>query len=412
MGQILIPALTLFVIALVLTVVFVPLVRKLAIRIGATDKPSARRVNTREIPRMGGVAMFVAISAAFLVARFGHKLFGWPILFTQFSHRDVNYTLLFLAFVIMFVTGVLDDIFTLKPIPKLLGQILAACIAASAGLLINRIANPFGAPSYFNLGMFAYPITVIYLVSYVNIINLIDGLDGLAAGITCIASSTMFVLALWAGNWDTLVVAVAVCGATLGFLRYNYHPASIFMGDSGSLMLGFALGSMSLLNVTRMAALTTIIVPLVVAGIPIIDTASAIIRRSRAHVSFTTADRGHIHHRLMQEGFDQTQTVLVIYGWTALLCFGALLMMQVETLPRMMIFVLLAALSAIFISKLHLLDPVLLHFQDPETGADELVCPQDPEFDAAKEAFVEEQEAHHHLHLHGSSAEHDSKDGR
>ena len=203
----------------------------------------------------------------------------------------------------------------------------------------------------------------------------------------------MFVLAILAGRFDAAALAIAVAGSSLGFLKHNFNPASVFMGDSGALTLGFALGTTSLLSVTRVAGLTTIIVPLVIAGIPIIDTFSAIVRRTRAGVSIGHADRGHIHHRLLEEGFDQRQTVLLIYAWTALLCGGSLVMTQVQTIPRIAIFLLLLAMSLMFSMHLRLFDPVLLHYYDPKTGDDRLVTPQDEAFDKAADQFDEE---HHH----------------
>ena len=260
------------------------------------------------------------------------------------------------------------------------------------GLVIGVIANPFEPGEFIELGWLTYPVTIIYLVAYVNIINLIDGLDGLAAGISCIASVAMFVLSIWAGRLDAAALACAIAGSTLGFLQYNFHPASIFMGDSGSLTLGFALGTISLLSVTRIAGLTTIIVPLVIAGIPIIDTFSAIVRRTRAHVSVGRADRGHIHHRLLAEGFDQKQAVLVVYAWTALLCAGALVMTQVTTVPRICIFLVLLVASGAFANHLHLFEPVLRHHRDPHTGDDELVGPDDPAFAEETEKARERRE--------------------
>ncbi len=195
------------------------------------------------------------------------------------------------------------------------------------------------------------------------------------------ASLTMFVMSVWAGRYDGAVLSLAVAGSALGFLRYNFNPASIFMGDSGALTLGFTLGTISLLSVTRVAGLTTLILPLVIAAVPIIDTFSAIVRRTRAHVSVGQADKGHIHHRLLAEGFNQRQTVLVIYGWTAMLCVGSLVMTQVTTIPRIGIFLVLLSMSMFFAFHLHLFEPVLLHHYNPKTGEDELVRPGDEGFD-------------------------------
>lgn len=385
-----IPFASLFAAALLTALAATPLARKIAIKLGAIDRPTGRRVNKVPVPRMGGIAIFAGIAAAFIVQYVGTMHFGWPVVLVPSPRMRVDYWMLVLAFCVIFLTGLLDDKFSLKPKQKLAGQLLAAVIAVAGGLVIGDISSPLGV-GFISLGWLAYPVTVVYLVAYVNIINLIDGLDGLAAGISAIASFTMFVLSVMAGRLDAAALSIAVTGSALGFLRFNFHPASIFMGDSGSLTLGFALGCSSLLSVTRFAGLTTIIVPLVIAAVPILDTFSAIIRRTRAHVSIGQADRGHIHHRLMDEGFDQRQAVLVMYAWTLLLCLGSIVMTQVGTLPRVCIFCALAALSFLFAHKLHLFEPVLLHHYNPRTGEDELITPAD----AAFEAEAEKRSEHH-----------------
>ncbi|HIZ18551.1 MAG TPA: undecaprenyl/decaprenyl-phosphate alpha-N-acetylglucosaminyl 1-phosphate transferase [Candidatus Olsenella stercoravium] len=382
------PYLCLFVASLVATLATTPLARRIAVRVGAVDYPNARRINKTPIPRMGGIAIFCGIVAAFVVQYLGTTYLGWPVVLVPSPRLEVNYWLLVLAFLVIFATGLLDDRYSLKPLQKLAGQVLAAVLAVVGGLVIGDISNPLGGP-FVSLGWLAYPVTVIYLVAYTNIINLIDGLDGLAAGISALASLTMFVLSVLAGRLDAAALAIAVVGSSLGFLRYNFHPASIFMGDSGALTLGFALGAVSLLSVTRFAGLTTIIVPLVIAAVPIIDTFSAIVRRLRGHVSIGHADRGHIHHRLMAEGFDQRQAVLLMYAWTALLCVGSLVMTQVDTIPRIVIFVLLLVASFAFAWHLRLFEPVLLHHYDPKTGEDELVTPADDAFEEEAERLRE-----------------------
>lgn len=384
-----IPFSSLFAAALLTSLAATPLARRIAVKLGAIDKPTGRRVNKVPVPRMGGIAIFCGIAAAFAVQYVGTMFLGWPVVLVPSPKLRVNYWMLVLAFCVIFTTGLLDDKFSLKPAQKLAGQVLAAVIAVAGGLVIGDISSPLG-PEFISLGWLAYPVTVIYLVAYVNIINLIDGLDGLAAGISAIASFTMFVLSVMAGRLDAAALSIAVTGSSLGFLRYNFHPASIFMGDSGSLTLGFALGCSSLLSVTRFAGLTTIIVPLVIAAVPILDTLSAIVRRTRAHVSIGQADRGHIHHRLMDEGFDQRQAVLVMYAWTLMLCLGSVVMTQVGTWPRMGIFCALAAASFLFAHKLHLFEPVLLHHYNPRTGKDELISPADDAFEAEAEKQSEQ----------------------
>jgi UDP-GlcNAc:undecaprenyl-phosphate GlcNAc-1-phosphate transferase len=374
-----VPFLCIFLISLATVLATTPLARRIAVKLDAVDYPTERRINKKPTPRMGGIAIFLALAAALVLQVVGATFWNWPPVLVSTGRVSVNYPVLGLAFVAIFATGAIDDVKSLKPLPKLIGQIVAASLAVASGLVIGDIVNPFIPGGEVNLGWLAYPVTVVYLVAFVNIINLIDGLDGLASGVTCIASFTMFILAMNAGRLDAAALAIAICGATLGFLKYNFHPASIFLGDSGSLLLGFSLGVMSLLTVTRFAGLTTMIIPLVLAGIPIIDTFSAIIRRSRAHVSVGHADKGHIHHRLLAAGYDQRQAALIVYAWTAILCVGAYVMTQVGLWPRIGIFVALLVGSVLYARHLHLFRPVLLHHED-EQGRDRLIGPDDPDF--------------------------------
>ena len=385
----------LFAVALVTTLLMTPIASKIAWKLGAVDYPDKRRINRTPIPRMGGLAVFMGIAAMLLVRYLGARYLDWSIVFTPSPHLgDVDYFLLGVAFVVIFVTGLIDDCVSLSPKKKLFGQVLAASIAVASGLVIGDVVNPFEIAGLVHMGWITYPITIIYLVAYVNIFNLIDGLDGLASGIAFIASITLFVLSLLRGQLDAASLAIAVAGSTLGFLKYNFHPASIFLGDSGALLLGFALATVSLLSVTRISSLTTILVPLVVAGIPIIDTFSAIIRRARAHVSVGQADKGHIHHRLLDEGFDQRQTVLVIYAWTVLLSIGAIVLTQIGPIPRIMVFMVLVIASGIFGARLRLFSPVLLHHYNPRTGHDEIITPQDPAFEREEARFEQEHTGH------------------
>ena len=357
-----------------------PLAKRLAKRWGAIDYPSKRRINTVPVPRLGGLAVFCGLIAALIVEIAGIKLLGWPPVLVPHPSMTISYPLLAISFLIIVVTGAIDDVKQLSPKMKLAGQLLAACVAAAGGLLIGNIVNPFSAGTYIELGFLAYPITVLYLVAFTKIIYLIDGLDGLATGIAGIASLSMFSFAVLSGRGDAAALAIALFGACLAFLRYNFNPASIFLGDSGSLLLGFALGTISLLNVSRTAALTSLIIPLIVAGVPILDTLSAIVRRTRAHVSIGQADKGHIHHRLIQEGYDQRQAVLLIYAWCLLLSIGAVVINQTGVELRIVIFIVLLVSSAFFAMRLHLFEPVLRHHYNPKTHQDEIVTPDNPAF--------------------------------
>ena len=378
--------------AFLATFALTPLAKRLAIRWGAIDYPSKRRINTVPIPRLGGLAVFCGLIAALIVEIAGIKLLGWPPVLIPHPSMTINYPLLAISFLIIVVTGAIDDVKQLTPKMKLAGQLLAACVAAAGGLLIGNIVNPFQPGTYIGLGLLAFPITVVYLVAFTNIINLIDGLDGLATGIAGIAALSMFSFAVLSGRGDAAALAIALFGACLAFLRYNFNPASIFLGDSGSLLLGFALGTISLLNVSRTAALTSLIIPLIVAGVPIIDTLSAIVRRTRAHVSIGQADKGHIHHRLIQEGYDQRQAVLLIYAWCLLLSLGAVIINQTGVGMRIAIFAVLLVSSAFFAMRLHLFEPVLRHNYNPKTHRDEIVTPDNPAFAEEVRAARDEHE--------------------
>lgn len=379
-------------VAFVTTFVLVPVVKRIAIKLDAVDYPSKRRINTVPIPRMGGMAVFVGLVAACALQIIGTWYWGWPSALVPHPSLSVNYYLLAGSFVVIFATGVIDDIYSLKPKQKLAGQLIAGVMAAAGGLTIGSIANPFVPGDYIQLGWLAYPITIVYLTAFSNIINLIDGLDGLATGITAIAAASMFSFAILSGRGDAAALSAGLFGACVAFLRYNFHPATIFLGDSGALLIGFALGSISLLNVSRTAALTSLIIPLIVAGVPIIDTFSAIIRRMRAHVSLSSADKGHIHHRLIQEGYDQRQAVLLIYLWCILLSLGAATINQVGVAMRVVIFILLLACSALFALRLHLFEPVLRHHYNPKTHKDEIVMPGDEGFSEEERAAEERHE--------------------
>lgn len=383
--------------AFVTTYLCVPLARRIAIHFDAIDYPSKRRINTKPIPRMGGLAVFAGLCAALIVEIAGIKLLGWPPILIPHPSMKISYPLLAVSFLIIVITGALDDVISLSPRKKLAGQVTAAVVAAAGGLLIGRIVNPFVPGGEILLGWLAYPITVIYLVAFTNIINLIDGLDGLATGISGISALSMFSFAMLSGRLDAASLAIAIFGACLAFLRFNFHPASIFLGDSGALLLGFGLGTVSLLNVSRTAALTSLIIPLIVAGVPILDTFAAIVRRSRANVRFDQADKGHIQHRLIQKGYDQRQAALLIYAWCLLLSLGAILINQVKLGPRIAIFLVLFISSAFFAFRLHLFEPVLRHHYNPKTHEDELVAPEDPGF-LEEEKRAELESKHSHVH--------------
>lgn len=366
----------LFAVAAVVTIALTPLARKLAIKLDAIDYPSARRVNMLPIPRMGGVAIFGGILAALAVAGFGVYAFGWVDPFIDYNGIEVNYWGVLLGTVLIFLVGAVDDVVDLNPKAKMLGQIVAACVVAGSGLLFSSIHNPFGE-GYIEFGWVAYPLTVFYLVAFANVINLIDGLDGLAAGITGISVITILLFAVLTGRFDAALFSVILVGVCAGFLKSNFFPASIFMGDSGALLLGFSLGVISLFAVARSALFVSLLVPILAAGVPILDTFFAIVRRKREHRPIDEADKGHIHHRLMRAGFSQRATVLIMWAWTALLAACGVIITWADNLVRIPIFLIACAVTAYAIVKLRLLGDALSHHFNPRRKP-ELREPQEP----------------------------------
>lgn len=369
----------LFAVAAVVTICLTPLARKLAIKLDAIDYPSARRVNMLPIPRMGGVAIFGGILAALVVAGFGVYAFGWVDPFIDYNGIEVNYWGVLLGTVLIFLVGAVDDVVDLNPKAKMLGQIVAACVVAGSGLLFSSIHNPFGE-GYIEFGWVAYPLTVFYLVAFANVINLIDGLDGLAAGITGISAITILLFAVLTGRFDAALFSVILVGVCAGFLKSNFFPASIFMGDSGALLLGFSLGIISLFAVARSALFVSLLVPILAAGVPILDTFFAIVRRKREHRPIDEADKGHIHHRLMRAGFSQRATVLIMWAWTALLAACGVIITWADNLVRIPIFLIACAVTAYAIVKLRLLGDALSHHFNPRRKP-ELREPQEPKQD-------------------------------
>jgi UDP-GlcNAc:undecaprenyl-phosphate GlcNAc-1-phosphate transferase len=330
-------------VAAIVTLVITPLVRRVSEHFGLVDTPGGRKVHQTPISRVGGVAIFSGMIAALAFQVFGEARLGWHQVLLHRAEGDPRLLLVLGGVTLMFVVGLIDDLVNLTPGAKLLGQIAAAGVVVASGLRIDYVGNPVQG-GLVMLGLLSIPVTIIYLVGFANVINLIDGLDGLAAGVSGIAAMSLLALAAPANRFDAAALAAALIGACLGFLRYNFHPASIFMGDSGAMFLGFSLATISLLGVMKTTAAIALAVPLIILGVPIFDTASAILRRLRHNRPIQEADKGHIHHRLLGRGFDQRQTVLIIYAWSAALAVGGY---AVRYSPGYMRFAALMALLAV-----------------------------------------------------------------
>ena len=347
-----------FVVALAVTLATVPVSKRIAVAIGAVDYPSNRRVNTEPIPRCGGIALYCGFMAGLLVLYIGTHLWGWNVHNTYFL-QPFNYPLLFVGVTAMFALGLLDDVKQIAAGPKFLGQIAASAIVALSGVSIGSVYL-FGQ-GFVELGWLDLPLTVLYLVVFVNVTNLIDGLDGLAAGIVAICSVALMILVVERGSITLACVCVCLLGVCLGFLRYNFNPASVFMGDSGALFLGLMLGIFSLTGVVRMQSIVVLAVPIIIAGVPIIDTASAILRRLASHKSIGEPDMNHIHHRLLRSGLSQRSTVLVLYAVTIAMVAVALLLSNTTGLLRTVASIAILLVGLVVVCLLGIAGPVLQH---------------------------------------------------
>lgn len=355
-------ALTVFFVAFIVTYLMVPVSKKIAVVIGAIDYPSNRRLNTEPVPRCGGIALYVGLVAACLSVIIAERFFGWEIV-DLYVLKDINFILLFVGITIMFAVGLVDDIIQMSAWPKLIGQIVAAVVVALAGVTIGTVRSLTDG-DYVDLGWMNYPLTVLYLVVFVNITNLIDGLDGLAAGIIAIVSASLLYLVIMRGSATLALACIALIAVCLAFLRYNFSPASIFMGDSGALLLGLLIGIVSITGVVRTQSFVVMLVPLVIAGIPLLDTVSAVIRRSRGHKPVGQADMGHIHHRLLRAGLGQRRAVAVLWVCSAVLAFVGCMLGSVSGPIRWAIFFGLAVVMFFIIWKFGLFKPVLRHYYD------------------------------------------------
>ncbi len=301
------------VVAFGISICATPLVRRLAFKIGAVDVPKdSRRMHDHPIPRLGGLAIFFGfLLSVLLFVPIGRGLRG-----------------ILLGAVIIVVLGIFDDIYSLRAMPKFIIQIVAASVAVAHGVSIEAINNPniFSEEPYWVLGWLSIPVSVIWIVAITNSVNLIDGLDGLADGVSTIGALTMLVIALLLGEEDIAVICGALVGACVGFMPYNLNPARIFMGDTGATFLGFILACVSIQGLFKYYAVISFLVPFIILGLPIFDTSAAFIRRILRGQSPMTADRGHIHHKLIDMGMNQKQAVSTLYIISGVLGLSAVML--------------------------------------------------------------------------------------
>ena len=322
-------------VALVLSFAATPPVKWFAERIGAIDDPKdERRVHKKPIPKLGGLAIFIG----FLLS---------IVIFTEITEQIRG---IIIGSGLIVVIGVIDDMKPLKAYIKLLVQIAAALVAVYHGIEIEIFSNPlvFASSQYLSLGILSIPLTVVWIVAITNSVNLIDGLDGLAAGVSIISSTVMLVIALLVSDPNDAVILAALAGACIGFMPYNFNPAKIFMGDTGALLLGYVLSTVSILGMFKLYAVVSFAAPFLVLALPLLETSFSFFRRVLRGKSPMSADRGHFHHRLIDMGLSQKQAVAILYAISSLLGLTAVVVVTSSKL-RAVIFIV-AVLIAVAIA--------------------------------------------------------------
>lgn len=332
------------------SIVLTPLVKKLAFKVGATDKPDKRKVHQKIMPRMGGLAIYISFLIGALLVN-PDKAYHYPIL---------------LGSVIIIITGVLDDMYNLNAKVKFLAQIAAAIVVVVwGGVQVEFINLPFGGQLQF--GFLDIPITILWIVGITNAINLIDGLDGLAAGVSSIALFTITGMAMIMGNGYVIALSSIVLASTLGFLFFNFYPAKIFMGDTGALFLGYIIAVMSLLGFKNVT-LISFVIPVIILGVPISDTFFAIIRRLINKQPLSAPDKSHLHHCLINIGFTHRQTVIIIYAMATFFGLVAVIFSQAKVWGAILLIVIMLLIIELFVEKIGLVGknykPILKFIND------------------------------------------------
>lgn len=319
-----------FLLAFITAFVITPYTIRLAKKVGAVDIPNDRRVNKKPMPRLGGLAVIAGFLVSVIYLVISASIEGKINLLED----GLNIKLLGIlgGMLVLGIVCYIDDVKDIKPLVKLAGQVVAAILVASSGVLIDNFTIPFKENSFVLNEVFSFILTVGWIIGITNAINLIDGLDGLSSGITLISClSLVVVFALNESPLIAIILITALAGAIVGFLPYNFNPAKTFIGDVGSNFMGFALAIISILGVAKTYTAIVLIAPIMILALPIFDTIWAIIRRivkSKSIKGVFKADRGHLHHRLMAKGYTQKQSVLILYGATATLGMTAIILLD------------------------------------------------------------------------------------
>ncbi len=332
-----------FAVAFIVAFASTPFVIKLAFKVGAVDEPvGGRHIHRKTTPLIGGVAIFLGFVISLLV--FSGYIESWLSLFGML-----------MGSILIVGMGIVDDSKALSAKVKLLFQIIAAVIVVACDITVDFVSVPEFVAEGFPLPLewLKYPITIIWIVGVTNAVNLIDGLDGLAAGVSTIATFSLFFISVIGGNVEAAVISAALAGSCMGFLPFNFNPAKIFMGDTGSQFLGFMLAIISVLGLSKQAVAISFIVPFLILGLPIFDTSFAILRRIIQRRPIMEADRGHLHHRLLDKGFSQKQTVAILYIISIMLSIVAVLVAKTgaEQFVWIALSILIVAVTGVALSR-------------------------------------------------------------
>ncbi len=333
-----------FFVALIITWFLTPRVIVFAKSIGALDYPAERSIHKEAVPRLGGVAIVGAFGlsvAIYMLYQVFFKNVEWGFYWQQ----NASIAGILIGALLIFIVGVIDDVYDVSPAFKFSGQIVAAIVVVSFGVTMDFIASPFGNELINIPYWFGAFLAVFWIVALTNTINFIDGLDGLASGVAAISGVSLYFIAIQTGRLDIGLTLAVLVGCLLGFIKYNFNPAKIFMGDSGSMFLGFFLGAVTIQSAAKSAATLSLLVPIVIMGIPIFDAAYAIWRRFINRRPLTQADKEHIHHVLLHKGLSHRGTVLVIYGWTLFLSFVGISLSFIGGSAKVIIILLLLPIS-------------------------------------------------------------------
>ena len=347
----------LFLLALALSYVFTKLIISLSYRFGLFDQPDSRRIHQQPIPKMGGLAIFLAVTISLGIGTLLHPALAADLL-------EPKSLAIFASMSIMLVLGMYDDLFNASWMWKFTFQIIAACFVIRWGLVITKITNPFGTHFSFPPAL-AIVFTLVWIIGITNAVNLSDGLDGLGTGIVFIVSAVTFANSIYltrtrpeTGELFIFATITSVClmGAGLAFLRFNFYPARIFLGDTGSLFLGFLIACTAIRSSQISTTTVALVVPIIALGLPILDTILVFLRRTAKRRNPFQADLQHIHHKMLESGLSHPETVLVLYGFCILLGIAALVLALKKNEYAGIVLVVLTIVTLIGFKRFGVLD--------------------------------------------------------